>query len=332
MNLIRAVVVQEAPVAFDLDRTLEKARALIAEAAGRGGRLIVFPEAFVGGYPRGLDFGARVGSRTPEGRDLFRRYWEGCVEVPGPATLVLGDAVRQAGAHLVIGVVERDGGTLYCSVLFFAPDGTLLGKHRKLMPTAAERLVWGYGDGSTMPVFHTEIGRLGAVICWENYMPLLRMHMYSQGVQIYCAPTADDRETWFATMRHIALEGRCFVLGCNQFAYRRDYPADYPCIQGDEPDAVMARGGSCIIDPLGRVLAGPDHDGPGILSADLDLDEVARGKFDFDVVGHYARPDVFRLVVNDSATPAVVRTTAEAVPSALTGRACGPVDHPDLAR
>jgi nitrilase len=307
MNLVRAVVVQAAPVAFDLDRTLEKARALITEAAGRGGQLIVFPEAFVGGYPRGLDFGVRVGSRTPEGRDLFRRYWESSVDVPGHVTLVLGEAARQAGAHLVIGVVERDGGTLYCSVLFFAPDGALLGKHRKLMPTAAERLVWGYGDGSTMPVFETPIGRLGAVICWENYMPLMRMHMYSRGVQLYCAPTADDRETWLATLRHIALEGRCFVLGCNQFAYRSDYPADYPSIHGDDPGAIMSRGGSCIIDPLGRVLAGPDRDGPTILAADLDLDEIARAKFDFDVVGHYARPDVFRLVINESATPPVVR-------------------------
>ena len=159
-------------------------------------------------------------------------------------------------------MIERDGGTLYCSVLFFAPDGALMGKHRKLMPTAAERLVWGFGDGSTMPVFETPIGRLGAVICWENYMPLLRMHMYAQGIQIYCAPTADDRETWLSTLRHIALEGRCFVLGCNQFARRSDYPADYPAIQGNDPAAVMSRGGSCIIDPLGRVLAGPDFDGP----------------------------------------------------------------------
>jgi len=332
MNLVRAVVVQAAPVAFDLDRTLEKARALIGEAACRGGRLILFPEAFVGGYPRGLDFGVRVGSRTPEGRDLFRRYWETCVDVPGPATEVLGDAARAAGAHLVIGVVERDGGTLYCSVLFFAPDGTLLGKHRKLMPTAAERLVWGYGDGSTMRVFDTEIGRLGAVICWENYMPLLRMHMYSQGVQLYCAPTADDRETWIATLRHIALEGRCFVLGCNQFAYRRDYPADYPSPYGDEPGVIMARGGSCIIDPLGRLLAGPDYDGPSILVAELDLNEIARGKFDFDVAGHYARPDVFRLVVNDSATPAVVRMAADADASAFSARPCGPVVGRDAAR
>src|SRR3954462_2114415 len=293
MTTVRAAVVQDAPVAFDREGTLAKLRALAAEASGQGARLIVFPEAFVSGYPRGLDFGARVGSRTPEGREWFRRYWDSSVDVPGPATGSLGAAARDAGAYLVVGVVERDGGTLYCSALFFSPDGTLLGKHRKLMPTAAERLVWGFGDGSTLPVLDTPIGRLGAAICWENYMPLLRMHMYARGVQLYCAPTADDRETWQATGRHIALEGRCFVLSSNQFALRGDYPADYPAIQGDDPEAVMSRGGSCIVDPLGRVLAGPLSDGPGILTAELDLGEVARGKYDFDVVGHYARPDVF---------------------------------------
>jgi nitrilase len=307
VNSVRAAVVQAAPAAFDREKTLEKVRALTAEAASEGARLIVFPEAFVSGYPRGLDFGARVGSRTPEGRELFRRYWESGVDVPGPATEALGSAAREAGAYLVVGVIERDGGTLYCTVLFFDPSGALMGKHRKLMPTAAERLVWGQGDGSTMPVFDTPIGKLGAVICWENYMPMLRMHMYSRGIQVYCAPTADDRETWLSTMRHIALEGRCFVLGCNQFARRSDYPADYPAIQGDDPATVMSRGGSCIVDPMGRVLAGPAFDGPAILSADLDLDEIARGKFDFDVAGHYARPDVFRLVVNEGATPVVVR-------------------------
>ncbi|HLH28619.1 MAG TPA: nitrilase-related carbon-nitrogen hydrolase, partial [Acidimicrobiales bacterium] len=307
MNPVRVAVVQAAPVAFDREGTLEEARALAAEAAGGGAQLIIFPEAFVSGYPRGLDFGARVGSRTPEGRELFRRYWESAVDVPGPATEFLGSAAREAGAYLVIGVVERDGGTLYCTVLFLDPGGSLMGKHRKLMPTASERLIWGQGDGSTMPVFETPIGRLGAVICWENYMPMLRMHMYARGIQIYCAPTADDRETWLSTMRHIALEGRCFVLGCNQFARRSDYPADYPAIQGDDPETILSRGGSCIIDPLGKVLAGPAFDGPAILAADLDLGEVARGKFDFDVAGHYARPDVFRLVVNEAATPVVVR-------------------------
>jgi nitrilase len=311
MAIVRAAVVQAAPVAFDRDRTLARVGALAAEAAGAGARLIVFPEAFVSGYPRGQDFGARVGSRRPEGRDWFRRYWESAVDVPGPATAALGDSAREVGAYLVVGVVEREGGTLYCTVLFFAPDGSLMGKHRKLMPTAAERLIWGFGDGSTMPVFETPIGRLGAAICWENYMPLLRMHLYSQGVQLFCAPTADDRDTWQATVRHIALEGRCFVLSCNQFARRSDYPDDYPAPRGEDPRTVMSLGGSCIVDPLGKVLAGPLHDGPGILTADLDLDDIARGKFDFDVVGHYARPDVFRLVVNTAPTPPVVHQETE---------------------
>lgn len=306
MPIVRAAVVQAAPVAFDCARSLERVRSLATEAAGLGAQVLVFPEAFVSGYPRGQDFGARVGSRTPEGREQFRRYWESAIDVPGPATAALGDSARQANAHLVIGVVEREGGTLYCTVLFFAPDGRLLGKHRKLMPTAAERLVWGFGDGSTMPVLDTPVGRIGAAICWENYMPLLRMHLYSQGIQLYCAPTADNRETWQATARHIALEGRCFVLSCNQFAVRADYPDDYPVDQEDDPETVLSRGGSCIIDPLGKILAGPLYDEAGILTADLDLDEVARGKFDLDVTGHYARPDIFRLVVNTAPTPPVV--------------------------
>jgi len=305
MPRFRAAVVQASPAAFDRERTLERARALALEAAVAGAGLIVFPEAFVPGYPRGLDFGARVGSRTPEGRELFRRYWEGGVDVPGPACDALGAIAREAGAHLVIGVIERDGGTLYCSALFFGPDGTLLGKHRKLMPTAAERLIWGFGDGSTMPVLDTAIGRLGAVICWENYMPLLRMHMYARGIQLYCAPTADGRESWPGTMRHVALEGRCFVFSANQFARRGDYPDDYPAIQGDDPETVMSAGGSCIIDPLGRFLAGPVFDAPAILTAEVDLDEIARAKYDFDVVGHYSRPDVFRLSVDDRPRPPV---------------------------
>jgi nitrilase len=311
MPIVRSAVVQAAPVAFDREVTLARLHDLALEAASLGASLIVFPEAFVSGYPRGLDFGARVGSRTDEGREMYRRYWESAVDVPGTGTAVLGAAARQANAYLVVGVVERDGGTLYCSVLFFDPEGTLLGKHRKLMPTAAERLVWGFGDGSTMPVLETALGRIGAAICWENYMPLLRMHLYSQGVQLYCAPTADDRESWQATVRHIALEGRCFVLACNQYARRSDYPADYPASQGDDPQTIMSRGGSCIVGPLGRVLAGPLWDAPGILTADLDLTEIARGKYDFDVVGHYARPDVFRLMVNTAPTPPVVRHADE---------------------
>jgi nitrilase len=203
-------------------------------------------------------------------------------------------------------VIERDAGTLYCTALFFAPSGEYLGKHRKLMPTAAERLVWGTGDGSTLPVFDTSIGRLGAVICWENYMPLMRMAMYAKGIQLWCAPTADPRDSWVASMQHIAREGRCFVLSAEQFARRSDYPEDYP-IDGDyEPDAILCRGASVIVSPLGEILAGPEISGETILRADQDLAQIPEGKYDLDVVGHYARPDVFRLLVNEHATPAVV--------------------------
>jgi nitrilase len=311
-------VVQAAPVAFDVARTLEKIADLAADAAGKGARLMLFPEAFVSAYPRGLDFGAVVGSRTAAGREQFRRYWESAIDVPGPHVEQLGGIARTNRAHLVMGVIERDGGTLYCTVLFFAPDGRCLGKHRKLMPTASERLIWGFGDGSTLPVLQTEIGRLGAVICWENYMPLVRTAMYAKGVEIYCAPTADGRDTWLPTVQHIAQEGRCFVLSCNQFARRRDYPADYPTAFGNDPDAVLSRGGSCIIGPLGQILAGPDFNGETILTADLDLGEIARARLDFDVVGHYSRPDVFQLVVDETRrTPVSFRNAApiDAVPA-----------------
>jgi len=221
------------------------------------------------------------------------------VDVPGPAVEALGAMAKAHGVHLVIGVIERDGGTLYCTILFFSPDGALLGKHRKLMPTAMERLIWGYGDGSTLPVFDTALGKIGAVICWENYMPLLRTAMYAKGIQLYCAPTVDDRATWTPTMQHIALEGRCFVLSACQFIRRGAYPPEHPAIQGDDPEAVLIAGGSVIVNPLGRILAGPCREGEQILIADLDLGEIVEGKYDLDVVGHYARPDVFRLIVND---------------------------------
>ncbi|HMO28034.1 carbon-nitrogen hydrolase family protein [Enterovirga sp.] len=305
MSIVRAAVIQNAPVVFDRDATIEKVGQLARQAKEGGAELAVFPEAFVSAYPKGLDFGARIGTRTPEGREDFRRYFDSAVEVPGPAASRLGQIAGDHGLHLVIGVIERDGGTLYCTVLFYGPDGRLLGKHRKLMPTASERLVWGYGDGSTLPVFDTPMGRLGAVICWENYMPMLRMAMYAKGIQIYCAPTADDRDTWLATMRHIAMEGRCFVLSSCQFLLRSDCPQDYAAIQGDAPDTVLMRGGSCIIGPLGQVMAGPAFGQSQILHAELDLAEIARGKYDFDVVGHYARPDIFRLSVNERQTAPV---------------------------
>ncbi len=314
MNVVRAAVVQSAPVPFDRDQTIGKMAQLVGQAAGDGAQIVLFPEAFVSAYPWGASFGATVGRRTSQGLEEFRRYWESAVDVPGPDVDRMAEIARENNVHLVVGVIERDGGTLYCTALFFSPDG-YLGKHRKLMPTAAERLVWGFGDGSTLPVYDTPHGKLGAVICWENYMPLLRMTMYSKGIQLYCAPTADSRDTWVSTMQHVALEGRCFVLTCCQFTRRRDFPDDYQTSFGNDPETVLSRGGSCIIDPSGKLLAGPNYEGECILTADLDLDEIARGKYAFDVVGHYARPDIFQLHVNERATPPVVcDTTDEAEP------------------
>jgi nitrilase len=301
-----AAVVQNAPVVFDARATLDKIGGLAADAARAGASLVVFPEAFVSAYPKGLDFGARVGMRSAEGRDVFRRYFDSAIDVPGPATDALARTARACGVYLVLGVIEREIGTLYCTVLFFAPDGALLGKHRKVMPTAMERLIWGCGDGSTLPVFETPLGKLGAVICWENYMPLLRMTMYSKGIELYCAPTADDRDTWLSSMQHIALEGRCFVLTACQHLRRADCPADYATVHGDDPSTVIMRGGSAIVGPLGQVLAGPLFNENGVLTAEIDLGELPRSKYDFDVVGHYARPDIFRLHVNEKAAKSVV--------------------------
>lgn len=296
---IRAAVIQAAPVLFDTPQTLQKVADLAADATGQGAELVVFPEAFVGGYFKGHDFGVSVGMRSPEGRDEFRRLFENAVEVPGEATQFLGNVARDNGVHLVVGVIERDGGTLYCTALIFGPGGNLLGKHRKLMPTAMERVIWGSGDGSTLPVVKTPIGRIGSVICWENYMPLLRTAMYAKGIELYCAITVDDRDTWIPTVTHIALEGRCFVLSVCQVLARSELPTGYPTVRFPVSQDFLIRGGSCIIGPLGDVLAGPTYCEECILTAELERAELTRAKFDFDVVGHYARPDVFTLNVNE---------------------------------
>ncbi len=312
----KVAVVQAAPVFFNREATIEKTCSLILEAAAQDAKLILFPEAFIPAYPRGLSFGTVVGNRSAAGRRTWQRYWANAVDVSGPAIETLGEAARQAGVYLAIGVIERDNqfsqGTLYCTLLYFGPDGQLLGKHRKLKPTGAERLIWGEGDGSTLTVIETELGKIGGLICWENYMPLARMAMYSKGVELYLAPTADARDTWQATLRHIACEGRCFVLGCNQFLTKDMYPSDLEVLDElDEQPDVMCRGGSVIISPFGEVLAGPLFDQEGMLFAELDLSEVVRAKFDFDVVGHYARPDVFQLVVNEKPAMPVVQMENE---------------------
>ncbi len=288
-------VVQAAPVLFDPPETLRRFTGLLGEAAAGGAELVVFPEAFVGGYPKGATFGATVGARTDEGRALFARYRRSAVAVPGPDLDALRAAVAARGVHVVVGVIERAARTLYCTALLVAPDGTLLGHHRKLVPTGTERLIWGQGDASDVAVVDTDLGRVGVAICWENYMPLYRTALYERGVQLYCAPTVDCRDTWAATMRHIAVEGRCFVLSAAQFATRADYPADFPADLPPDQDPVVIRGGSCVVDPFGALLAGPSFDRGEVLLADVDLDVLDGAYLDLDVVGHYARPDLFRL-------------------------------------
>lgn len=302
----RVAVVQAGSSLFDTAATLDRMEAHCDELAAHGVELAVFPEAYIGGYPKGLDFGARVGSRTAAGRDDFVRYWRSAIEIGGPECDRIGELAARARAHLVVGVIERSGGTLYCSALFVGPDGRLAGLHRKLMPTASERLVWGQGDGSTLTVVDTPVGRLGAAICWENYMPNLRQAMYAKGVTIWCAPTVDDREIWQSSMRHIAYEGRTHVLSACQYLTRADAPADYDCVQGDDPDTVLVNGGSVIVDPFGEVLAGPVHGREAVLVADIDTDDRIRGTYDLDVSGHYARPDVFTLTVDERANDPVV--------------------------
>lgn len=300
MSKHRVAVIQTSPIPSDSAASVDKLIKFAGDARRQGAELAVFPEAFLGGYPKGADFHIALGARPPESREEFRHYYENAIAVPGPETERIAAAAAELNLFIVVGVIERAGATLYCTALFFGPEGGLLGKHRKLMPTAAERYIWGQGDGSTLPVFDTPAGKLGAVICWENYMPMLRMAMYGKGIEIYCAPTADDRPTWLPTMQHIALEGRCFVLSSCQVLRGSEFPKEFRNEISTDPDAILMRGGSCIIGPLGNVLAGPVFDEDAVLVAEIDLADIPRARFDFDVAGHYARPDVFRLTVNET--------------------------------
>lgn len=281
------------------------AQILSYEAAIRdaGASVVVMPEALLGGYPKGETFGTQLGYRLPEGRDAFARYFENAIDVPGTETDALAEMSARTGASLVIGVIERAGSSLFCTVLFFEPQGGLVAKHRKLMPTGTERLIWSKGDGSTLPVIDAKAGRIGAAVCWENQMPLLRAAMYAKGVQIWCAPTVDEREMWQCTMRHVAQEGRVFLISACQVQASpqalgldvANWPAERPLING----------GSLIVSPMGEVLAGPMVGEKGLLTAEIDTDELVRARYDFDVVGHYSRPDVFELVVDERAKPGV---------------------------
>ena len=301
----KAAVIQDSPVLFNLQLTIDKVETLTKEASRNGASLVVFPEAFISAYPKGLIFGAKIGSRTLKGRKEFLQYYNSSLDLNSSEFRKLLNIAKKNKVFLVIGVIEKSSGTLYCTILHISDKGSLLCKHRKVMPTAAERLVWGFGDGSTLETAKTRLGVLGSVICWENYMPMMRMSMYDQGIELYCAPTADDRETWISTVKHIALEGRCFVFSSCQFFTKADYPSEFDIsnIVGDEP---IMKGGSCIISPLGKVLASAGNKKRAIIYSEINLDEIIQGKYDFDVVGHYSRPDIFKLKVNKKSKKPVI--------------------------
>ncbi|SEK61186.1 carbon-nitrogen hydrolase family protein [Parapedobacter koreensis] len=287
-------VVQATPILFNIEQSVSLVVQWIESAKKEGCELLLFPESFIPAYPRGISYDAVVGRRTERGRALWLDYWKNSMEGSSDYVKQIGEAAKAAAMFVALGVTEREsiGGSLYCSLFYFGPDGTFLGKHRKLKPTGLERFVWAEGDGTTLATYDTGIGRVGGLICWENYMPLARMAMYSKGVDIYLAPTADARPSWQSTLQHIALEGRCFVLASNQYVRKSDYPDRYQEFLADEPE-IMSAGGSVIIAPSGEILNGPLWNAEGLLTADLDFDLLAKMKLDFDVVGHYARNDVF---------------------------------------
>jgi len=297
----RVAVVQAAPVVLDREATLEKLERLVAEAADLGARVIVLPEAFVPAYPTSSVFGPVFGGFSdPAAGPVFRRFAENCVDVPSASIERIGRAARKAKAWLCVGVSERTTtGTLHCTLLLFAPDGDLRQVRRKLVPTHDERMVWGPGPAEAPRAVPTELGPMGQLVCWENYMPLARFSLYESGERIHLAPTADASDGWQATIRHIALEGRVFVLSCNQYVTREDYPDDFELKEAlEKAPEVLCRGGSAIVAPNGSYLAEPLFGREGILTAEIDLGLVTEGRQLLDVAGHYARPDVLRLVTD----------------------------------
>jgi len=309
VSTFKIAVVQAAPVVLDREATVSKACELIAEAGRSGARLVVFPEAFIPTYPDWV-------WRIPPGQhrvlaDTYAELLEQSVEIPGPVTEVLSQAARQAGVYVAMGLNERNAqasnASLYNTLLYIGPDGDLLGKHRKLVPTAPERMVWAQGDGSTLEVYDTSLGKLGGLICWENYMPLARYSLYAWGVQIYLAPTWDNGEPWLSTLRHIAKEGRVYVVGCSIAMRKQDIPDrfEFKAKYYSEAGEWINKGDSAIVSPDGKFVAGPLNAEEGILYAELDPRQMRGSKWNLDVAGHYARPDVFRLTVSKEDRPMI---------------------------
>jgi nitrilase len=302
----KVAVVQQPSVALHRDRTLKRGVELLEEAAGKGARLVVFPETWVPGYPEWL-WRLRPGDDFELTGEIHARLIENSIDLAAGQLKPIQAAARRLKVTVAIGIHERDGsfsrGTLYNTVVMIGPDGEILNRHRKLVPTNPERMVWGMGDASGLKVVETPAGRLGSLICWENYMPLARFALFAQGCEIYIAPTWDAGSTWVSTMRHIALEGRCWVLGAGSSMRGKDIPADFPKRAKLFPnlDEWFNPGDSVIVDPSGKVVAGPLHEAHGILYADCDPARASAAKRTLDVTGHYGRPDIFRLEVDREA-------------------------------
>jgi nitrilase len=297
---VKVACVQAEPVILDRDATLDKLAALTAEAAGEGAQLVVFPETFVSVYPSSTWARALAGWADPRAKAAFAQLARSAVEVPGPAADRLGAIAREHGVWLVTGVNETDparNGTVYNALLYHAPDGSLALRHRKLVPTNHERIVWGQGDGGGLRALETPLGRIGGLICWENYMPLARFALYESGVEIYVASTADDAEAWQSTLVHIARESRSFVVSPCHFQRAASYPADFPLRDLIEQYDLISHGGSAVLAPDGSYLAGPLYDDEGILYAQLDPERLLEERQRFDAAGHYHRPDILQLSV-----------------------------------
>jgi nitrilase len=309
MATVKVAAVQAAYILMNQKACVDKAVELLHQAAAAGAAIVVFPEVFIPGTPIWID----TAPIWDGDGDWYAMLVEQAVVVPGPVTDILSAAARDTCTYLVIGVNEREphGATIYNTTLYFGPDGALIGKHRKLMPTGSERTVWGMGDGSTLPVMDTPYGRLSGLTCWENFMPLARFYLYSEGVSIWTAPTLATGDGWIAAMRHIALEGRCYVIGVNPCVHIEQIPADFPHRERvwrveQEEDQWVEPGNSVIVDPTGKILAGPARHEETILYAELDSAAVSAARRYFDPVGHYHRPDVFQLHVDTRPRPAVV--------------------------
>lgn len=297
----RVAVVQCAPVMFDKTACTDKVLSLTREAAAGGAELIVFPELMIPGYPYGMTFGFTVGSRTADGRKDWKLYYDNSILVPGEETERMRQAAMETRAYVSVGVSERDdtSGTLYNTNLIFSPDGEMT-VHRKLKPTGSERVVWGDADKHYFPVTDSPWGPIGAMICWESYMPLARVALYQKGVTLYISPNTNDNEEWQSTIRHIAIEGHCYFINCDMYFTRDMYPKELHCPEEITAlNDIVCRGGSCVIDPFGHVVTETVWDKEAIIYADLDMQKVPASRMEFDACGHYSRPDVLELRVHE---------------------------------